>query len=695
MSPDPGSSSVPPPEDAPDASGASGASGAFAEDGALDGMPEGALGGLAGPDFDALLEYLRGTRNFDFGGYKRVGLERRVVKRMRAIGIEGFTAYRDHLERHPEEFAQLFNTILINVTAFFRDEQPWDYLRAQVVPRLLDAKQSSEPIRVWCAGCATGQEAYTLAIVLAEALGVEQFRERVKIYATDVDEDALGVARQGAYAEREVADLPAELLERYFERDGGRYAFRKDLRRLLIFGRNDLMQDAPISRIDLLTCRNTLMYFDAPTQARVLARFHFALNESGVLLLGRAETLLTQTNLFVPLDLRRRVFGKAQRPGNAAAGLRERAYLISSATRADGARAAGDPELRDPAFDAGVVAQFVVDRNGRMAAVNDRARSLFQLGAPDVGRPLQDLEVSYRPFELRSLIDQAHSEIRVVTRSEVPWRAPDGDLRWFDIVVAPLLQTPPGGVVPTPAAVSVSFVEVTRHKQLQQQIQESQAELEAAYQELQSTNEELETTNEELHSTVEELETTNEELQSTNEELETMNEELQSTNEELQTINDELRLRSDELNRLNDFLESVFTSFGSGVVVLGADLQVMVWNSRAEDLWGLRADEVTGLPFLGLDIGLRVERLAPPVRAALTAGAPRYEAILPATNRRGRPIQCRTTVLPLLSASDRRPRGVLVITDELTAAYAGDGDVAGVPPASPEEAGRNGGGAGA
>ncbi len=627
-----------------------------------------------GAELEQLLGYLTSTRNFDFTAYTRAGLARRIGKRMRAVGADGHAAYARYLKAHPEEVERLLDAILINVTAFFRDDLPWEYLREEILPRLLAAK-GEEPIRVWSAGCATGQEAYTLAIVLAEALGAEQFRERVKIYATDVDDDALARARQGSYDAREVEGLPPELLDRYFEPQDGRHVFRKDLRRLLIFGRNDLLQDAPISRIDLLACRNTLMYFDAAAQARVLARFHFALADGGYVMLGRAETLLTHHALFVPVDLRRRVFAKAPRgaaAGRPAASERPAAGDGPGDANAVALRDAGAAALRAAALDAGVVAQFVVDRAGRLASVNARARALLQLGVPDLGRPLQDLEVSYRPFELRSLIDQAHAEGRAVTRAEVPWRTPGGEQRWFDIVVAPLSAPPaalPGGGAEfaaraEAAGVSVTFVEVTRHKQLQQQIEEARAELETAYQELQSTNEELETTNEELHSTVEELETTNEELQSTNEELETMNEELQSTNEELQTINDELRLRSDELNGVNAFLESVFASLRAGVAVVDRELNVLVWNARAEDLWGLRAEEVTGRSFVGLDIGLPVARLVPALRASLAGDQEVGEVVVDAVNRRGRRIVCRVTSTPLVGRTDEGPRGAIVLMTE-------------------------------
>jgi two-component system CheB/CheR fusion protein len=625
------------------------------------------------PDDDAelaelaeLIAYLQRTRGLDLSGYKRAGLVRRLAKRLRIVAVHGYAGYIDYLESHPTEFAQLLDTLLINVTAFFRDDLPWEYLRAEVIPRVLAQKAPSEPIRAWCAGCATGEEAYTLAIVLAEALGDEAFRDRVKIYATDLDEAALAQARLAAYPASEVADVAPDLVERYFERRGQQVVFRKDLRRTIIFGRNDLMQDAPISRVDLLACRNTLMYFDAPTQSKILTRFHFALNDSGYLFLGRAETIQMHSSLFTPVDLRRRVFAKA--PGSVA---RQRPQI---ATRVAVARSsyvdASDEALRAGAYDAGAVAQLVVDKSGRVAAVNARARGLFKLGGADLGRPLQDLEVSYRPYELRSLIDEAYDQREPVARDAVPWRTVSGEQRWFDILVAPILD--PGGVA---VAAMVSFHDVTDVRQARQQLEDMQSELETAYQELQSANEELETTNEELHSTVEELETTNEELQSTNEELETMNEELQSTNEELQTINDELRMRSDELNQVNGFLESILTSLRAGVAVLDRDLRVMVWNSRAEDLWGVRREEAESAPFLNLDIGLPVRDLMQPIRACLSGERSAYEAVLPATNRRGRAMLCQTRVFPLLSRASDEPRGVLVLMEESTdgAEPGGDG----------------------
>src|SRR4051795_10808880 len=183
------------------------------------------------PQFEALLLYLKEARGFDFTGYKRSSLMRRVDRRMSQVPPADYAEYLDYLEVHPDEFTALFNTILINVTSFFRDPQAWEVARSQVIPRIVSAKAPGEPIRAWSAGCASGEEAYTIAMVLAEELGVDQFRERVKIYATDVDEDALNAARHAGYTARQVESVPPELLDRYFEHLDGMYLFRKDLRR--------------------------------------------------------------------------------------------------------------------------------------------------------------------------------------------------------------------------------------------------------------------------------------------------------------------------------------------------------------------------------------------------------------------------------------------------------------------------------
>ncbi|GGN08734.1 two-component system CheB/CheR fusion protein [Actinoplanes campanulatus] len=587
------------------------------------------------PTFEALLVHLKETRGFDFTGYKRSSLMRRVRRRMSQVGAPGYPEYLDHLQVHPDEFTALFNTILINVTAFFRDADAWEYLRDEVLEPMVAGRPGDTPIRVWSAGCASGQEAYTLAIALAEILGVERFKERVKIYATDVDEEQLSEARQAAYGEREVRDLAPGLVERYFEPVNGRLVFRKDLRRSVIFGRNDLVQDAPISRIDLLTCRNTLMYFNAETQAKILGRFHFALAETGVLFLGKAEMLLSHSSLFAPIDPKRRVFRRVPRlyapPG----------AVLADPPQAVPGRVTGLDELRNETFTASPLAQLALTPDGLVALSNRQLEKLFGVSSRDIGRPFRDLDLSYRPVELRRFVEQARLERRTLRVSDVAY-VRDAETVHLVVQVSPLSDAD-GSLL----GVNLIFHDVTAARRLQDELEHANHQLEAAYEELQSTNEELETTNEELQSTVEELETTNEELQSTNEELETMNEELQSTNDELQSINDQLRISTARLDEANAFLETVLTSLQAGVAVVDADLRIRMWNRHAEDLWGLRSGEVIGQHFLNLDIGLPIDRVRPLLRGSLGAGGACAETELDAVNRRGRPMTVRVACTPL------------------------------------------------
>jgi two-component system CheB/CheR fusion protein len=572
---------------------------------------------------------------------------------MTRAGVDGgFEDYLDHLQVHPDAAAELFNTVFINVTGFFRDAETWEQLRLKIVPELL-ARKPAEPIRVWSAGCATGQEAYSIAIVLAEMLGIDEFRGRVKIYATDVDPGALAQARTAVYSTREQEGLSAEQLERYFEpTEDGRAAFRKDLRRSVIFGRNDLVQDAPISRIDLLACRNTLMYFNAETQARILARFHFALNPGGFLLLGKAETLLTHGGIFTPADLERRFFRKLGPEAR-----EDRRMLLAPRRHTGGADE--ESRLRWEAMRAGALAQLTVDRAGRLALSNARADALFGLGPDDLGRPFQDLDVSFRPVELRSSIVQVRSDLRPLELCGIEWtRAEDGGAQVLDIEVTPLLDADR-----TFLGATLTFHDVSRFRRLEAELHDAHQRLEAAYQELQSANEELETTNEELQCTVEELETTNEELQSTNEELETMNSELQAINDELQASGAEQRSRTAQVDDLNTFMESVLMSLRGGVVVLDDDLHVQMWNRRSEELWGVRQDEALGRRFDALDIGLPVADLVPYLTALVTgAGSADGGIVTEAVNRRGRPITVRVSGTPMRGTDGST--GAIVVVEE-------------------------------
>ncbi len=362
-----------------------------------------------------------------------------------------------------------------------------------------------------------------------------------------------------------------------------------------------MCHDAPISHLDLILCRNTLMYFNSEAQARALAQFHFGLKDAGFLFLGRAEAVLAQNELFTPVSLKHRIFAKAVKGG-----VREVAEIAAAAAAPEPLM---PPRGRDPLLEwvinTGGEALIAVDREGRLALANEPARKMFGLNSQDVGRPFHQLQLSYRPVDLRSLMDKAYADRKPVSVADVQRVGPDGVEQFLDVKVCPL-HSETGQAL----GVSIVFQDVTRQHQLRVELQGDKQERETAYEEIQSANEELETTNEELQSTVEELQTTNEELQSANQEMETVNEELQSTNEELQKMNELARRRSEEVARAGAFLQSILASVRVGVVVVDADFKVTLWNDRAEDLWGLRSNEVD-----------RQEPLRPGYRPAGEGGA--------------------------------------------------------------------------
>ena len=311
--------------------------------------------------------------------------------------------------------------------------------------------------------------------------------------------------------------------------------------------------------------------------------------------------------------------------------MRDRLLALAQAGNMEaGNHLARQLRLRETAFDLGPMAQLVVDSNGVLIVTNGRARSLFGMTQRDAGRPLQDLEISYRPVELRSLIEQSYKDGRPLTLENIERTFSDGRVQYLDVQVTPVLENG------TCLGVSITFNDRTHYYKLREDLQRHQQELETAYEELQSANEELETTNEEL----------------------------QSTNEELQTINEQLRQRTDEIKQTNAFLQSILGSLHSGVAVLDNKIDIVAWNNSAEDLWGLRADEVTGQSFMNLDIGLPVEKLKASIRSCLMEQGAFEEAVLDAINRRGKTFKCRVSCTPIISA-DREHHGVILMMEEL------------------------------
>ncbi len=411
------------------------------------------------PDFEALLDYLNQNCGCDLTVYKRATLMRRFQHRMQQLQIDNYTNYLQYLRGHAEEYTSLLNTVLINFSGFFRDRDSWDYLANNIIPKIIKSKQPHEKIRVWSAGCACGEEVYTLAMLLAENLGVEQYLQRVQIFATDVDKDALMQARQASFSENEVKEIPTEALSKYFEKVEQRYIFRSKLRSTIIFGCHNLAADAPMSKIDLLVCRNVLIYLHCQTQASVLVRFHFALAEKGFLFLGSAENFINNKHLFIPVSLKHHIFAKGQNL------TLEDHLLIQPKTSQKKAVGPLNTQIRfwQAAFESSPFPQLVVDHRGRLFMANEKAYTLFGLNNNNLGAPVQDLEIG-RIVNSFMLMRQLNGDRRPINLKNVEWKSDRGTI-YLDIYITPISDVS-GSLI----GANFTYVDVTRYTQHENEV---------------------------------------------------------------------------------------------------------------------------------------------------------------------------------------------------------------------------------
>ncbi|BDA70632.1 hypothetical protein CAL7716_047980 [Calothrix sp. PCC 7716] len=403
------------------------------------------------PDFETLLSYLKQNCGCDLTFYKRDSLMRRFQRRMRDLKIDSYTNYLQYLQRHPNEYTTLLDTIFINFSGFFRDRDCWTYLASTIIPQIIANKQPQEKIRVWSAGCAYGQEAYTLLILLVETLGIEQYLERVQIFATDVDDSALTLARRASYSEEEVVGIPIELLSKYFHKNEQRYVLDPKLRSTIVFGRHNLTINAPMSKIDLLVCRNVLIYLHVKTQASVLVRFHFALTNKGFLFLGNAESL-TNKEIFTPVSLKHRIYTKGQSL------TLEDHFLIRPQTRT---KTVLDPLstqtlVWQTAFEKSAFPQLAIDAKGYLIVANDQACKLFSIQNSDLGTFIQNLELG-RIIKALALIRQLNRERRALKKQNIEWVTEIGTTH-LDIYIQPILDTS-GTLI----GANLTFIDITKY----------------------------------------------------------------------------------------------------------------------------------------------------------------------------------------------------------------------------------------
>jgi two-component system CheB/CheR fusion protein len=547
-----------------------------------------------------LLQQLAEERNLDLRGYKITSLERRFRHRMFQLRIDNYGEYADYIRENPSEVNDLLNAVLINVTQFFRDPPAWEILRKEILPDLAVHMHPGETFRAWSAGCASGEETYSLAILLAEQFGPRLKEYDIKVYGTDVDDDALNIARRGEYHEDKLRHVRPEWREKYFH---GEKICRvsREVRRVAIFGRSNLAFDAPISHVNLLLCRNLLIYFDLPLQRQILSRLHYALEPGGVLMLGKSESQLSQSSLFTVLNAKWRIFLRRELDNRERAKdlrfLHPRGEDPLTKTRQDYGLLKLYHDALLQTLEPGVL---VVDPRGVVISDNEATRHLWGLNDEKIaGKPLAETPIAARCPELLNELESLRSKPGQTARFEVSLQNEQGEHQ-VSITLKPVASETGAHVATLVYAEDISP---------RQKLQHTVEELETTSEELQSTNEELETTNEELQSTNEELETTNEELQSTNEELETTNEELQALNEELGTTNEELEVRSKELDELNLRYSETLEKMPWPIALVADEGRVQFWNAAAARLFGLAPKSVIGLQLKQLPFEQKLREL--------------------------------------------------------------------------------------
>jgi two-component system CheB/CheR fusion protein len=577
-------------------------------------------------ELDHLLQKLFDERGFDFRDYKKVSLRRRIQKRLDDLRISTYPDYERYLDAHQDEYTKLFETLLINVTEFFRDPEAWKIVEEKVLPDILARKKKGDSIRIWSAGCASGEEPYSIGILLAQALGNAIHDYDVKIYATDIDDNALSEARRGLYRPEKLKNVSPEQLDKYFVKENSFYKIDRSIRQLVSFGRQDLTSDAPISHLDLLICRNVLIYFNFQLQNKLLFRFNFAMNQGGYIFFGKSESTLVGSKLFSVISQKWRIFKKTMSITELAPAER-RVALIEEATVNKAVNAASK-EIRSLDFYHQAIintmspALIVLNKNNVVTTWNPAAQEMWMIKSDyALGRNFYEMGMGDRITGISDAIRDALRDKNTMVLKEKEITNHKGDKRYIDITVVPLIDQNGdlhGSIIMMDDVTDAKRIR-DELKRSNEELQELNAKLETTNEELESTNEELETTAEELQSTAEELETSNEELQSTNEELETSNEELRSLNEELETTNDELRERTSQLNIVNTYNEAIINNIVESLIVLDKSGVVTTWNPAATQMWGVGWNDTMGKNFFALHLtrGISTEDLKPMISQAI------------------------------------------------------------------------------
>jgi two-component system CheB/CheR fusion protein len=612
-----------------------------------------------------ILTIMRARTNQDFGAYKKPTLVRRIQRRMGLNQITKMGDYARLLQQTPVEVSALADDLMIHVTGFFRDTEAWEALRTRVIAPLIAEREADGSIRAWVTACSSGEEAYTLAMLLVEEVEAAGKRLNIKIFATDTAERSLSQARSGIFPAGIEREVTVPRLERFFDRDDSSYRIKKNLREMVVFAPQNVLQDPPFSQLDICTCRNLLIYLEPQVQQRLLHLLHFGLRDGGALFLGTSETTSSAEDLFEPIDKKHRVF---RRIGPTRHGAIDFPFPRALSTRSDAERADARPMARTSI--AQITTRALLDRYTPPAIVVDRQQRIVYfhghteryLDQPQ-GEPTRELMMLVHESvrgAVRTALQKAFSQNGPVTVRDGTIDAPQGRRR-VAVTAAPL--EPKAGS----AYFLISFDEFPELPpappppagQTPDNRPELEDELRGVRDELQSTIEELQTSNEEMKASNEEVTSVNEELQSTNEELQTSKEELQSLNEELITVNTQLQAKMHELQGMTNDLSSLLSSTDIGVVFLDTQFRIRRFTPAMKDLIDLIPPDV-GRPLSDLARKFTDAELLPDVQSVLERLIPLEREVTSETGRiyMRRALPYRTT--------DNRIDGVVVTFVDVT-----------------------------
>ena len=563
---------------------------------------------IAPEQINPILNVLRSRTRFDFRNYRQNMLVRRIHRRMSLCHLDSLEQYQQYLRDTPEEVNNLNKDLLIGVTAFFRDPEAFHVLEQRVVSTLVERSDENTPVRVWVPACSSGEEAYSIAILLLEGFAAANKTPNIQVFATDIDEDALAVARQGVYPESIVNDVSVARLKRFFVKAGeDKYRVTQQLRDVLVFASQSVISDAPFSQLDLISCRNMLIYLLPEMQAKVIQLFHFALKDNAYLLLGPSESMGRQSASFSVLSKKWRLFQRLQLHrrsladipiGGATQSLRSTHRETSAITSSSSKANFGELTLKMLLMDY-APASVLVNRNYQILQFYGPTTHYLEL--PN-GEPTHDLismlrkgltsrvrSVAHRAWQEQQLVADNNARVsreghyvhcRIIARP-VPHSSDADKLLLISFEDRDLQQS-----------VSVPEAETAETVEEQRIVEQLEYELKATREDLQSNFEELESSNEELKAANEEMMSMNEELQSANEELETSKEELQSMNEELNTVNTELQAKVEELESSHDDISNLLASTDIATIFLDREMRIKLFNPPTADLLHLRESDI-------------------------------------------------------------------------------------------------------